>query len=243
MAYTGSKYIEDDYLSIARGHVKDASHIHKFGAVPAMSQNQTGSVWDINDTEYPWDAFDTAGVLAIPAVNASDDGMVISVFGLDDNFDLINEDFTVSSSGTTTGTETFKRVYRAFVTNGDTNVGDINIQRGGVTVARISAGLSQTLMAIYTVPNGYTGYLLKGQMSCQAGADATGNMFVRYAGQTAFRVGHSFEVSGNGGAYEYDFRVPIQIPSKSDIDVRASVRSNNARISAAFDVVLFKGKR
>lgn len=243
MTYTGSKYIEDDYLSIARGHVKDASHIHKFGAVPAMSQNQTGSVWDVNDTGYPWDAFDTAGVLAIPAVNASDDGMVISVFGLDDNFDLINEDFTVSSSGTTTGTETFKRVYRAFVTNGDTNVGNINIQRGGVTVARISAGLSQTLMAIYTVPNGYTGYLLKGQMSCQAGADATGNMFVRYAGQTAFRVGHSFEVSGNGGAYEYDFRVPIQIPSKSDIDVRAKVRSNNARISAAFDVVLFKGKR
>ena len=80
-------------------------------------------------------------------------------------------------------------------------------------------------------------------MSCQAGADATGNMFVRYAGQTAFRAGHSFEVSGNGGAYEYDFRVPIQIPSKSDIDVRARVRSNNARISAAFDVVLFKGKR
>jgi hypothetical protein len=243
MTYTGSKYIEDDYLSIARGHVKDASHIHKFGAVPAMSQNQTGSVWDVNDTGYPWDAFDTAGVLAIPAVNASDDGMVISVFGLDDNFDLINEDFTVSSSGTTTGTETFKRVYRAFVTNGDTNVGNINIQRGGVTVARISAGLSQTLMAIYTVPNGYTGYLLKGQMSCQASADATGNMFVRYAGQTTFRVGHSFEVSGNGGAYEYDFRVPIQIPSKSDIDVRARVRSNNARISAAFDVVLFKGKR
>lgn len=243
MTYTGSKYIEDDYLSIARGHVKDASHIHKFGAVPTMSQNETGSIWDIDDTEYPWNAFDTAGVLTIPAVNASDDGMVISVFGLDDNFDLINENFTVSSSGTTTGTETFKRVYRAFVTNGDTNVGNINIQRGGVTVARISAGLSQTLMAIYTVPNGYTAYLLKGQMSCQAGADATGNMFVRYAGQTAFRVGHSFEVSGNGGAYEYDFRVPIQIPSKSDIDVRANVRSNNARISAAFDVVLFKGKR
>ena len=243
MAYTGSKYIEDDYLSIARGHVKDASHIHKFGAVPAMSQNETGSVWDVDDTEYPWDAFDTAGVLAIPAVNASDDGMVISVFGLDDNFDLINENFTVSSSGTTTGTETFKRVYRAFATNGDTNVGNINIQRGGVTVARINAGLSQTLMAIYTVPNGYTGYLLKGKMSCQAGADATGNMFVRYAGQSAFRVGHSFEVSGDGGAYEYDFRVPIQIPSKSDIDIRANVRSNNARISAAFDVVLFKGKR
>ena len=243
MTYTGSKYIEDDFLSIARGHVKDASHIHKFGAVPGMSQNQTGSVWDVNDTFYPWTAFDTAGVLTIPAVNAADNGVIVSVFGLDDNFDLVSENFTVSSSGTTTGTETFKRVYRAFVSDGTTNIGNINIQRGGTTVARITVGKGQTLMAIYTVPNGYTGYLLKGQMSCQAGADATGNMFVRYSGQSAFRIGHSFEVSGAGGAYNYDFGVPIQIPSKSDIDVRATVRSNNARVSAAFDIILFKGKR
>lgn len=243
MTYTGSKYIEDDFLSIARGHVKDASHIHKFGAVPAMSQNETGSVWDVDDTLYPWTAFDTAGVLTIPAVNVADNGVVVSVFGLDDNFDLVSENFTVSSSGTTTGTETFKRVYRAFMSDGTTNVGNINIQRGGTTVARITAGKGQTLMAIYTVPNGYTGYLLKGQMSCQAGADATGDMFVRYSGQSAFRIGHSFEVSGAGGAYNYDFGVPIQIPSKSDIDVRATVRSNNARVSSAFDIILFKGKR
>jgi hypothetical protein len=243
MAYTGSKYIEDDFLSIARGHVKDASHIHKFGAVPAMSQNQTGTVWDVDDTLYPWTAFDTAGVLTIPAVNAADNGVVVSVFGLDDNFDLVSENFTVSSSGTTTGTQTFKRVYRAFMSDGVTNVGNINIQRGGTTVARITAENGQTLMAIYTVPNGYTGYLLKGQMSCQAGADATGNMFVRYSGQSAFRIGHSFEVSGAGGAYDYDFSVPIQIPSKSDIDIRSSVRTNNARISSAFDIILFKGKR
>jgi hypothetical protein len=243
MAYTGSKYIEDDFLSIARGHVKDASHIHKFGAVPAMSQNQTGTVWDVDDTLYPWTAFDTSGVLTIPAVNAADNGVVVSVFGLDDNFDLVSENFTVSSSGTTTGTQTFKRVYRAFMSDGVTNGGNINIQRGGTTVARITAENGQTLMAIYTVPNGYTGYLLKGQMSCQAGADATGNMFVRYSGQSAFRIGHSFEVSGAGGAYDYDFSVPIQIPSKSDIDIRSSVRTNNARISSAFDIILFKGKR
>lgn len=243
MAYTGSKYIEDDFLSVARGHVKDASHIHKFGAVPAMSQNQTGSVWDIDDTLYPWTAFDSAGVLTIPAVNASDNGVVVSVFGLDDNFDLVSENFTVSSSGTTTGTQTFKRVYRAYMSDGITNVGNINIQRGGTTVARICAGAAQTLMAIYTIPNGYTGYLLKGQMSCQASADATGDMFVKYSGQSAFRIGHSFEVSGAGGSYTYDFTVPLQIPSKSDIDIRASVRTNNARVSAAFDIILFKGKR
>jgi len=45
-------------------------------------------------------------------------------------------------------------------------------------------------------------------------------------------------VSGAGGPYRYPFQFPVAIPEKSDIDVRATVRSNNARITAAFDMLL-----
>jgi gamma-glutamylcysteine synthetase len=65
-------------------------------------------------------------------------------------------------------------------------------------------------------------------------------MFIRYFGQESFRVGHSFELSGAGGQYLYPFMVPIRIPQKSDIDIRALVRSNNARVTAAFDILLDK---
>jgi len=228
-------------IFLANGQVINTSFVHKFGAVPAMSVNQTGSVWDINDTLYPWSAFDTAGVLTIPAVNASDNGHTVTVLGLDNNYDEVTENFVISSSGTVTGTQTFKRVYRAFMSNGGaTNVGNINVQRGGTTVLRITAGKGQTLMAIYTVPKGYNAFLTKGVMTCQASADATGEMFVRYFEQSTFRVAHSFEVAGTGGPYQYDFTIPLKIPEKSDIDVRASVRSNNARVSAAFDMILVK---
>jgi hypothetical protein len=228
-------------IFLANGQVINTSFNHKFGAVPAMSQNQTGTVWDVNDTLYPWSAFDTAGVLTIPAVNASDNGYTVTVQGLDNNYNPISEDFIISSGGTVTGTKTFKRVYRAFMSNGgSTNIGNINVQRGGTTVLRITAGKGQTLMAIYTVPRGYNAFLTKGVMTCQANADATGDMFVRYFGQSTFRVGHSFEVSGNGGAYQYEFTIPLKIPEKTDIDIRAKVRSNNARISAAFDMILVK---
>lgn len=64
----------------------------------------------------------------------------------------------------------------------------------------------------------------------------------KFGAVSAFRVGHSFEVSGTGGQYNYEFAVPIQLPAKTDIDVRARVRSNNARITAAFDIILFQGK-
>ena len=226
-------------LGVAAGHYQGLSHIHKFGAVPAMSQNTTGTIWDVDDTNYPWASFDTAGTLSIPAVNASDNGKSIVLVGLDSDYLELTETVTVSSSEAITTTRSFKRIFRAYVINGSaTNVGDIVVQKGGTTVATIKAGKAQTLMAIYTVPAGKAGYLLKGVATCQAGADATGDMFVRYFGQDSFRVGHTFEVSGGGGEYNYDFGIPIKIPAKSDIDVRASVRSNNARVTAAFDLLL-----
>ena len=243
MAYTGSKYIEDDFLNIARGMVKGTSSNHKFGAVPAMSQNQTGTVWDVNDTLYPWSALDTPAVVNVERNAVEDEGHTVTVQGLDSNYNFQSEDIVISGTDTL-GTKLFRRVNRAFVSaNGSTNTGNIDIEAGaagGTTVARINAGKGQTLMAVYTVPANYNAYLMQETATCQDGADASGNMFVRYFGQDTFRIGHSFEVAGDGGQYFYKFAVPIRIPEKSDIDIRASVRSNNARITAAFDVILIE---
>ena len=104
------------------------------------------------------------------------------------------------------------------------------------------AGFTLTIKTVsgtgVTIPAGKTGYLYQGVMTAQAGADATGNMFVRYFGESAFRIGHTFEISGDGGEYFYSFAFPVKIPEKSDIDVRATVRSNNGRYTAAFDLLL-----
>jgi hypothetical protein len=230
-------------LNIARGKVRGASQIHKFGATPSQSTNTTATIWDKENTLYPWSAFDTPGVLVGAQVGADDNGKVITIVGLDSNWDLIEEDFILSSAGTVTGTKTFKRVFRGYVKTGATNVGQINFSRGGTEVLRITAGLGQTLMAIYTVPNGYTGYLYQGVCSAQSLADATGFMMIRYntIGQ-AFRVGHTFEVSGSGGEYVYKFTFPQELPQHSDIDVRLTTRSNNGRYTAAFDMLLIKNE-
>jgi hypothetical protein len=231
---------ENFKLNVSRGKIRGASMIHKFGAVPEVANASTGTIWDKNTTIYPWSAFDTAGPITASIVNASDNGKQVLVFGLDADYKEVQEEFTLSSTSTVAGTVSFKRVFRAFVTNGSVNnVADINFTKGGTDVLRITAGKAQTLMAIYTVPAGKTGYLYKGVCSAQATADATGNMFVRYFGQQAFRIGHSFEVSG-GSQYDYEFSFPIQIPEKSDIDVRVTVRTNKGRYTAAFDLLLIE---
>lgn len=228
---------EEFNLNVSRGKVRGASLLHKFGAVPAMSQNTTGSIWDVNDTIYPWSAFASAGTLTVNS-DIADANKHIVIVGLDENYNQISEDLQLTSTSLST-TKSFIRIFGAYITNGSSgNVAAINVLKGASTVLRMSAEQSQTLMAIYTVPAGKTGYLYKGVCSAQAGADGTGSMFVRYFGETAFRIGHTFEVAGVGGEYAYNFSFPIPIPEKSDIDVRMTTRSNNGRYTAAFDMLL-----
>jgi hypothetical protein len=228
------------FLNIARGLVKGTSAVHKFGAVPSMSTNTTGTVWDIGDTVYPWSAWATAGTITIDRADAADANKQITVVGLDSSYNALTETITLTNATGNASTNSFIRIFRAFVVDGTTNVGLISIKRNGTTVAAITAGKGQTLMAVYTIPAGHTGYIIKGTATSQAGADGTGDMFIRYFGQSSFRVGHSFEVSGAGGQYLYEFSTPIAIPAKSDIDVRIVTRSNNGRYTAAFDLILIK---
>lgn len=237
-----SYYPTDDlYLNVARGLVKGTKHIHKFGAVQALSTNTTGTIWDVNDTIYPWSSWTTAGIVTVDRASASDADKQVFISGLDANYNEVSDTVTLTASTGNASTVSFIRVFRAFITNGSTtNVGNILIKKAGTTVAAITATKGQTLMAVYTIPAGYTGYLTQGVCTAQASADGTGNMFVRFFGNEAFRVGHSFEVSGSGGQYQYKFTVPIAIPEKSDIDVRLITRSNNGRYTAAFDLLLIQ---
>lgn len=234
-------YLEDERIKISRGQVKGVIPVHKFGAVPAMSTATTGTVWDKNDTIYPWSVWNAgANTITVSSSSASDINTSVVVVGLDSNYDILEEEIELASQTNNASSNNFIRVYRAYMGNGDTNVGTISIKNGSTDVALITAGFGQTLMAIYTIPRYYSGYLYQGTCSAQAGADATGNMFVRYGGTTAFRVGHSFEVAGAGGQYTYPFSFPPELTEKSDIDVRITTRSNNGRYTAAFDLLLVR---
>jgi hypothetical protein len=196
-------------------------------------------LWDVNDTIYPWAAWDTPGTVAVEAVHANDDGKSITIQGLDSNFDFQEETIVVSSTGSVSGTKTFARLNRGFVLTGDTNHDDIVVKKGSTTVLSIAAGMGQTLMCVYTVPAGKTAYLYQGTCSAEKNKDASGFMMIRYpdSGTTPFRVGHTFEVSGDS-AYNYKFEFPAALPAKTDIDVRVTTRTNNGRYTASFDLLL-----
>lgn len=223
---------------ISSNRISEHSFVHKFGAVPSMSVSATGTVWDINDNIYPWDALDPATNIHITN-NIADAGLQVVIEGLDADFQPLSETITLTGVDTA-GVEVFCRINRAFVING-TNTNNIDIHAGagnGTIVARISATLGQTLMAVYTIPAGYTGYLYNIALSIGGTGDASAFLKIRDFGQNNFRVKHTFEVTGAGGPMLYDFAFPLVITEKSDVDVRASVRSNNTRATSSFELLL-----
>ena len=228
-------------LGVAKGQFDDITHIHKFGAVPIMSINTTGTIWDISDTLYPWSTVDAgASTLTVDCASASDVGEQVVVIGLDGDWNVAQETVSLSSQTGNATTTAFRRVYRAYFIDGAAaiNVGNIDIKYSTTVIARISANKGQTQMAVYTTPANTTGYVVQLVGTIQSGGDATIDMFVRYFGEDNFRSQHTFEVAGVGGQYMMPFAVPLNIPPKSDIDCRARVRSNNSRVTAVFEVVL-----
>ena len=222
-------------LNVARGKMRGASSIHKFGAVRSLSNNGAGTAWDVDDTFYPWGEFDSGAIQLTIQSDPADAGKNICIFGLDADYNEQVEDIVLNGSTQTT-TLNFIRVYRGFCKQ--QLAADVDVLSPTATIVmRITAEANQTLMAVYTIPAGYTGYLRQGTASAQISCAATGFMKVRFAGQTAFNVGHTFEVT-SGGQYFYEFPFYVKIPEKSDIDVQFTAVTNNGRFTAAFDVLL-----
>ena len=222
--------------------------IHKFGAVPAMSQNTNGTIWDENDTVYPWATIDANGVLTVSVVEPNNEGSTstahdgdsVEIQGLDGDYNLQTETVTISGSSATT-TNNFKRVFRARFTNGgsfDPNTKRILIKSGVTTVAKILEDVGQTLMSVYTIPAGFTGYLMRLDVTAQGTATGSFKLFARPGGVGSFQIKHTAEVNGVGGAYQLEYPIPQSFTEKTDIDARMHTFSNNGRYTCTFDILL-----
>jgi hypothetical protein len=224
-------------LDVVRGAIPNAFAIHKFGANFDIDQaDDPESVWTSGGL-YPWASLSSAQTIYCISTSASDTA-TLSIEGLDANYDEQTEIVTLTGATAVATTNTFIRVFR--MTYDAENVGDITarVTSGtGTVVAQIDAGYSQTLMAVYTIPAGFTGYLttldatIDGTKTCQV------LMYHRLTGKP-FRIAH---VAESDGHYRYDFNAPLKLPAKTDVDIRVDqVSGNDARVTANFDIVLIK---
>ena len=226
------------YLDIARGVIPNSKIIHKFGANFDIDQNtDPESIWS-GGGQYPWASLATAQTIYAISTSASDTS-TMTIEGLDADYNEQTETVTLNGLTAVATTNTFIRVYR--MTYDAINVGTIQarVTSGtGTIVAQIEAGDAQTLMAVYTVPAGYSGYLINFDVTIDSKKDCTVMLYCRKHNGLPFRISHMAETSGH---YRYDFNAPLRLLEKTDVDVQVdNVSANDSSVTANFDIILIR---
>ena len=222
-------------IPIASGQLDGYSHINKFGFSTNISiggGSNFNTIW--NDGGL-YDYASTPTTATVTSTDSDDNGGVVTIIGLDSNYNDATEDVTIGGAA---GTVLFLRVFRVILKTpgpGQTsNVGNISIIIDTAKRAEILIGNGQTLMAIYTVPANKTGYLLKLQASPSKNTDVQFRLVTREFGGT-------FLVKGQFGTFgvpvTYDYPVPIVIPEKTDIEIQGKA-GNTCAAGAIFDIIL-----
>jgi hypothetical protein len=216
---------------------------------------------DIDITTDPEDIWEGGGLYTFPSdsgeqmyISSSNSGdtVLIKIFGLDSDFN--EKELTVALAGQTKTSipdGVFSRVFRAYNDDSTDLAGDVYIYTDdsvslGVpsTASKIKAKINQadqqTLMCIFTVPNGKIGQLIDifGICSKVSGvSNPAGDMklLVREYGKV-FRVRYTFELTDS--FYQDQFSTPLMIPEKSDILIRCqTTKDSNTAINAGFDLL------
>lgn len=215
---------------------------YKFGFNSAITTDEE-TVWDGGGI---YSYISTAGSVSVVSSDAADDidgtgAQKITIQGLDANWLPKTLEVDMDGTSSTTVASTFIRVYRAFVSqagSGEVNAGDITLSIGGTTVAKISADMGQTLMAVYTVPAGFTGYIT--QWSFSSGASASnkyldGRLIVR---KNAGIIQTKARSTVQNTAFVQDLPKATVVSEKDDIEVRAVTSSGTDAVSGTFTVLL-----
>ena len=224
------------FLQVSRGLIDGHKRVFKFG-YNGLIQNVEETIWDVGGLyAYPSSA---VTMTATSSSGATDSGIEVTIQGVDTNYAELSETVTLNASGTATTTGSFLRVYRAFVSGSTASAGNITIANGGTTYAYVSAADQQTLMALWTVPAGYTAYLFQidtTAFTIQNNKVATIRMLTREL-NGVFRTQNKFDLFE--GSYHQDITCPQPIPEKTDIEFRAIADSSNAdlRVAATFDII------
>lgn len=224
------------FLQVSRGLVDGHKRVFKFGYNGEI-QDVEETIWDVGGLyAYPSSA---VTMTATSSAGASDENVEVTIQGLDTNYAELSETVTLNASGTATTTGSFLRVYRAFVSGSSASSGNISITNSSTTYAYVSIADQQTLMALWTVPAGYTAYLFQidtTAFTIQNNKVATIRILTREV-NGVFRTQNKFDLFA--GSYHQDITCPQPIPEKTDIEFRAIADSSNAdlRVSSTFDII------
>lgn len=246
-------------LDISIGNISGVSYYHKFGVSPDFdTADNVITIWDgaddggIDIMNYVYSA--TADIDSLSSSN-NGDTQDIEVQGLDSNFNLLVQTLTLTGQTRVALPIPLIRVFR-IKNEGTTDfaglvycyvntaiVTGVPVDKSKIR-AIVDDGNNQTLMAIYTIPNGKTGYM-RGWYASTAGSSKTSQYIIDlYARKFngVFQLKHRSSISDIATSYvHHNYDEPEMFLEKTDIEMRAqatAVGASGCTVAAGFDIVL-----
>jgi len=239
-------------LQVARGQIDAHKALFKFG-VNGDVGTSVETVWAQGGT-YAYPA--AATVMKISSSSADDasagtGARSIAIFGLDANYNEISESVLLDGQTAVNTGNSYLRISRMYVTtagSGATAAGTIYAGTGSVTsgvpatvYGMIALTANQTQMAFWTVPAGYTLYLMGvffTSANSTANASTNFQLIQRPLGGV-FRIQSSARTAGNGD-FILDLHTPLAFTEKTDIEIRAIASAGASNVSAEFEGIYIK---
>jgi hypothetical protein len=212
--------------------------VHKFGSNLDVGATEE-TVWSAGGL-YPWSEFSTAQTIYCISTSGSDTGSLI-VSGLDENFLLQTETVTMTGLTAASTTNTFIRVFRLQYSHATSNVGTITarVTNGtGTVIGQIDIAKNQSLMAIYTVPDGWEGYLCNYTAGTGKAQESLIELFTKSPTNGDFTIISEMQI--NNSTFTQPFNPPIKLVERTDIDFRAAVVGGAGHVIVNFDILLNK---
>ena len=206
-------------LQVSRGQVDGHEALKFFGYTVALGSTAFGPLWEGltgSGGSYAYPA--SAVVMTLTSSSASDTAVSILIEGLGANFVLQSETVALNGTSNVNTTKSFLRINRMSTVSGNA-VGAVTAINGGVTYAKITAGIGDTQMSLYTVPAGYTFY----QTNFTAGGNSsvTSGAYVRKRTYIVDNVNGGIINAQAQSVFVQSFLLPITFPieftEKTDI--------------------------
>jgi len=236
------------YLDVAAGNIAGVSNVSKFGYNPSVGSVTYESIWE-GSNAYPWQTVaDQLEVLSSDAndTSAGTGARTVELQGLDSSWNPLTETITMNGTSAVTTTGSFLRIFRARVVTAGTNLrneGDITIrdQDTSTTRALITNGatsaMGQTLMAVYTIPAGKTGYVVNINFSSAKDLEQEYRLMARdnTVANAAWNVKEF--MTGRGGFSDFTKRAINKYTEKTDLDLQA-ISSATSSVAGGFELIL-----
>jgi len=244
---TGATFISDG-VTVGDLLINDDNHEFAVITVVDSETEVTTSSMTNRSQESPLSSPNAAGE-NYRIANANDTGAAtVVVSGLDSNWEFQNEVVVLNGTTAVDLANTYIRMNRMSVITAGTTGGAegtivCRIDGAGTTAAVIDNGNNQTLMAVYTIPNGRTGYLLQGYVALSkgGGAQAVGAAFSwrsrPYLG--VFNINGVMQLNSSGsGWWQYKYAGAPGLPERTDILIRCDEVSATLGVVGGLDILL-----